>query len=108
MMGIAMADVRLNSQPSLTADHLPNWWDGVSLYGWCSRLYALRRGKARTLGRLLIINLSAVPPWIQSLGSAVILALWLGVLWIINRLFWAPWRWLRSLRSDVRPTLIGR
>lgn len=53
MKGTAMADARLNSQPSLNADYLPNWWDGESLYGWCSRLYALRRGKARTLGRLL-------------------------------------------------------
>jgi hypothetical protein len=50
---------------------------------------------------LLIINLSAVAPWKQSLGSAVILALWLGTIWIINRLFWAPWRWIRKLQRPA-------
>ena len=50
---------------------------------------------------LLIINFSAVAPWKQSLGSAVILALWLGTIWIINRLFWAPWRWIRKLQRPA-------
>lgn len=50
-------------------------------------------------GTLLIINLSSAPSWKQSLGSAITLALWLGAMWIVNRLFWMPWRWMHSLRT---------
>lgn len=32
---------------------LPDWWEGESLFGWCSRFHALRGGNARVLGRLL-------------------------------------------------------
>ena len=35
--------------------------------------------------------------WKQMLGSAVIAGLWMASLWIINRLFLAPWRWLRMI-----------
>lgn len=44
---------------------------------------------------LLVIAVSHEPPWKQALGSAVIACLWMGALWLINRLFLAPWRWLR-------------
>ncbi len=33
--------------------YLPTWWEGESLYGWCSRLHALRGDKTRQFGRLL-------------------------------------------------------
>jgi hypothetical protein len=33
--------------------YLPSFWDGESLYGWSSRLHALRGGKARVTGRIL-------------------------------------------------------
>jgi hypothetical protein len=32
---------------------LPTWWDGESLYGWCSRLHTLRGGKNQALGSTL-------------------------------------------------------
>lgn len=32
---------------------LPGWWEGESLYGWCSRLNTLRDDKTRSLGHLL-------------------------------------------------------
>lgn len=39
------------SPPSL--GYLPDWWEGESLYGWCTRVHALRGGKVRVLGRVL-------------------------------------------------------
>lgn len=51
---------------------------------------------------LLVIGISAAPPWKQALGMAVIAALWMGSLWVINRLFLAPWRWLRLIGLGPR------
>lgn len=39
--------------PSRPLGILPTWWEGESLYGWCSRLHALRGGPARALGQEL-------------------------------------------------------
>lgn len=47
---------------------------------------------------LLLIAISGAPAWKQALGSIVLAALWLGALWFINRMFLAPWRWLRQIR----------
>jgi hypothetical protein len=33
--------------------HISTWWEGESLYGWCSRLQASYGGKAQTLGIML-------------------------------------------------------
>lgn len=49
---------------------------------------------------LLLIALSGAPAWKQALGSAVLAAFWVGAGWFINRMFLAPWRWLR--RAGVR------
>lgn len=46
---------------------------------------------------MLLIALSGAPAWKQALGSAVLAAFWLGSLWFINRMFLAPWRWLRLI-----------
>jgi hypothetical protein len=51
---------------------------------------------------LLLIALSGAPAWKQALGSSVLTAIWLGTLWIINRLFLAPWRWLRAVGVGQR------
>lgn len=48
-------------------------------------------------GTLLVIGISTAPAWKQMIGSAVIAGLWMASLWIINRLFLAPWRWLRMI-----------
>ena len=47
---------------------------------------------------LLLIAISGAPAWKQALGSIVLAAFWLGALWFINRMFLAPWRWLRQIR----------
>lgn len=44
---------------------------------------------------LLLIALSGAPAWKQALGAAVLAAFWVGSGWFINRMFLAPWRWLR-------------
>ena len=49
---------------------------------------------------LLIINLSSAPSWKQSLGSITVAAFWFGSMWAVNKLFWAPWRWVRGLRRS--------
>jgi len=46
---------------------------------------------------LLLIAISGAPAWKQALGSIVLAALWLGELLFINRMFLAPWRWLRAV-----------
>lgn len=51
---------------------------------------------------LVLIALSGAPAWKQALGSSVLAAFWLGALWLINRMFLAPWRWLRS--AGVAPS----
>lgn len=51
---------------------------------------------------LLIIGMSDAPAWKQALGSAITTALWLGAMWFINRLFWAPWRWVRDIGTSSK------
>lgn len=48
-------------------------------------------------GMLLAIGISTAPAWKQALGAAAVAGLWMGALWMINRLFLAPWRWLRLI-----------
>jgi len=54
---------------------------------------------------LLLMAVSGAPAWKQALGSAVLAALWVGAEWFVNRLFLAPWRWLRQ--AGVRSLLSG-
>lgn len=51
---------------------------------------------------LLLIALSGAPAWKQALGSAVLTAFWLCAGWFINRMFLAPWRWLRMVGARPR------
>lgn len=39
--------------PGAKLGFVAGWWEGESLYGWSSRMHALRGGNARTTGRLL-------------------------------------------------------
>lgn len=43
---------------------------------------------------LLVIGMSNVAAWKQVLGVAVVVSLVWGGLWLTDRLFIAPWRWL--------------
>ena len=43
----------LQSSPRVSLAQVPTWWDGESLYGWCSRLHTLEGGKTADLGLLL-------------------------------------------------------
>lgn len=45
---------------------------------------------------LLLINFSGAASWKQSLGSLTLVGLWFGSMWAIDRLFWAPWRWVKK------------
>lgn len=60
--------------------HTPRWWPGESLYGWCSRLHALRGDKARDLGRLLfgrehacrVVDIpSGLGRWVHATGAGL-------------------------------------
>jgi hypothetical protein len=45
---------------------------------------------------LMVIAWSGAPAWKQLLGLSLLAAFWLGSLWFINRVFLAPWLWLRK------------
>ncbi len=44
---------------------------------------------------LLVIAFSNAPAWRQALSAAVVAGPWLGAIWLINRLYLQPWRWLK-------------
>ena len=49
----AADDVAISVPSGAELGHVPGFWEGESLYGWSSRLHALRGGKARVTGRIL-------------------------------------------------------
>jgi hypothetical protein len=49
------------------------------------------------LAMVFQITFSSAPMWKQDLALAVLLALWFGVAWGINKLYIAPWRLLRRV-----------
>jgi hypothetical protein len=68
---------------------VPDRW--VPAQGW---LYALML-LALCGTELLVIAFSNAPAWRQTLSAAVVAGPWLGAIWLINRLYLEPWRWLK-------------